>query len=137
MAVDAILGNGTRFYYGADGVSWTELTDVVEIQSRDGRSADQVELPALYGTAAMEFANGQEREGKVVVRCYWKKTKYTTLLGYVGTSKYFKITYPDTSTDIFQGNVSRASPEAISKNVPVYIMLEIQVSGDNAFTAAS
>ena len=137
MAVDAVLGNGTRFYYGTDGVSWTELTNVVDIPTRDGRSADQVELPVLYGTAAMEFANGQEREGKITVRSYWKKTIYNTFLGYVGTSKYFKVTYPDTSTDVFQANVERVSPEGLSKNAPVYLKMDLQINGDNTFTAAA
>lgn len=136
MAVDAVLGNGTRFYYGTDGSTWTELANVVDIPTRDGRSADQVELPVLYGTAAMEFANGQEREGKAVIRSYWKKTMYDTFRGYVGTSKYFKVTYPDTSTDVFQANIERAAPEGISKNVPIYLKIDIQISGDVTFTAA-
>lgn len=137
MTVDAVLGNGTRFYYGADGVSWTELASVVEIPPPDGLSADQVEVPVLYGSAALEFANGQKREGKYTVRLYWNKTKYNTLRGYVGTSKYFKITFPDTSTDVHQGNVANVKREGLSKNVPVYIALEIQISGDNTNTPAS
>ena len=35
MAVDAVLGIGSRLYYSADNVTYTELTDIVEIGPPD------------------------------------------------------------------------------------------------------
>lgn len=137
MAVDAILGDDARLYYSADGVTYTELSNVVEIPAPDGTTAEQVEVLALYGNTAAEYLNGIKRNGKFTARIYWNKTVFNTLLGFVGVSKYWKVTYPDTSTFVAQGNVSKVSREGLSKGAPVVTLLEVQLSGDVTYTAAS
>lgn len=137
MAVDAVLGYGTKLYYGSDGVSYTELTDLEEIGEPGDGDVEQVEATPLTLTSnAKEFLNGAEDPGEFQFQQKYNKTRLTTLMALKATKKYFKVTYADTSTVTFQANVRKVTPPSGRKAQVQLITVRVKITGPVTFTAA-
>lgn len=137
MAADAILGLGTRVYYSTDGTTYTELTDIMEVEGAPDPEVETVESTPLNPTAyAREFLAGLVNWGKFNFKQYWNKTRFSLLRGRVRTTTYFRFSYPDTSKDEFATIVTKVKPEGASKNTPIAIAVQSQITGAPTFTAA-
>jgi hypothetical protein len=136
VAVDAVLGYGTKLYYGADGVSYTELTDLEEIGEPADGTVEQVEATPLTLTSnAREFLNGAEDPGEFQFSQKYNKTRMAALIALKATRKYFKILYADSSTVIFQANVMKVVPPAGRKGQVQLITVRTKITGAATFTA--
>ena len=138
MTVDAVLGIGSRLYYSADNVTYTELTDIVEIGPPDDPDVERIEATPLNpNSRAKEYLFGLVEYGEFTFKQFWNKTRYNTLRGFLYTSKYWKVVFPDTSTLIFQGALTKCRSSGLTNNQPIHIECTVKISGATTFTAAA
>lgn len=132
---DAILGQGTRLYYSSDNISYNELADLADVGEPDEGDVEQIEsTPLNPSTSAKEFLNGLREAGTFTFDQYWTKARYTTLRTLIGTTKYWKIVFPESSYLYFQGNLKKARPMGFKRNEPIKIGCAVQITGGTTFT---
>lgn len=145
MAVDAILVYGTRLYYSLDGVSYTEFTDLREVEAPGTPEAPEVDITPLADSSDYrQFRLGLSVAGEFTFRQYYKKSRLTTLISLFRTSIYWRLIYPDNATPAnaskveFVGYVKRwAPPAATNPDDPAVIEGTVKLTGAPTFTEGS
>lgn len=144
MAVDAILGLSSRFYYSTDNVTYTELTDMLEMPTVPDPTVETPEATPFNPTSySREYLAGLVDYGSFTFKQFWNKTRYTTLRGRLRTNTYFRFVYPDNATPANASKeevytiVTKVRPDGISKSAPIGIQVEAKITGVSTFTAGS
>ena len=145
MPVDAILVYGTRLYYSADGVSYTELTDMQAIGTPPSPDAPEVDVTPLADSSDYrQFALGLAVAGEMDCKQFYNKTRAAAIIALFRLNKYWKIIYPDNATPslssstTFRGWLKQyMMPGAANPDDPAVIGFKIKLTGAPTFTAGS
>lgn len=142
MAVDALLGLGTRLYYSTDGSTYTELTDMDEIGSPGSPEVEQVEATPMNPTSrAREFLWGLVNYGTFSCKQFWNKTRYTTLKNRLYTATYWRFVFPDNATptsaskEEFIATPVKVQVDPPQRNKALTISVEAKLTGASTYTA--
>lgn len=137
MATSAIIGRGTTLAYETT-VGGGTYTTISEVFSVTGPEIEAAEVEAThFGSPGLsrEYIAGLEEPGSCSFELNYTKTVLAALLSIKGVTRSWKITYPDSSTWVFSGNLS-----GVSVNDPdadrITMNAAIKVSGAPTFTAA-
>lgn len=147
MAVDALLAYGVRFYGSPDGVTYTELVDMVELGSPGDPESPDVDVTPLTPAAAWrEFKTGLANAGSMDAKQHYNKTRFAFLrnLQIARTLYYWRMIYPDNANP---NNASKVEFQAIVKKCTtsplsnpddeIHIPFQLRISGAITFTQGS
>src|SRR5687767_1733865 len=111
MANSAQIGFGTVLSHSADGVSYTDLSEVLQETTGPGVEVDSVECTNMDSPDGFrEYKPGLGGGGEVSVTCLYTEALLNTLYGFARTTKYWRITYPGSSKWEFQGFFTSLEP---------------------------
>lgn len=135
MSASIEISVGTKLEYNTTGSTWVELTEVQDFNGPNLKRKS-IPLPALNDTILAKKA-GRQDSGEVTLTLGWTKTVYGILLGLfkANTSKGYRFTFADTSTDAFTGRII-AIGNKVKDDDMITFDVTIDVSGDTTFTAA-
>lgn len=144
MAVDAILTNGTRFYYSSDGVTYTELSDMKELTVPSPDEPDVDVTPLVANDDAREFRLALQVAGELDGKQFFTKTRFAALVAIKRTNLYWRLRFPDTTTVANQSKLEwrgwlktpTRSP-ATNPDDPITIDFKVKVTGLVTFTAGT
>jgi hypothetical protein len=134
---DEVAGYGTSIGYAdtAEG-SYTTLADVVDITPPE-EEVDDIETTTHSSTNKVRtYQGGLIEPGETDVVIQFDKTIYGTLRGLRGAKKFWKITIPDGSTQVFAGYIKKIGPETPLDDI-VTVNLTMMVAGDPTYRAAT
>lgn len=123
-------------YSDTSGGSYTPLVDLIEIKPAGwkvpGFDATHHTSPDTAEEQRPALVQYQELECQVS----WSKTQYPSFGSLKRLVKYWKVTYPDGSFEIFPGWISDLTPATPLKD-RMTTSLKIMPTGKSVFTAAS
>ncbi len=138
----AIIGVGATLTYGDDGVTFgSTVSTIMEIEVPDVEVSD-VETSHLGITDYTKtYIAGMIECGEFTVRCHFDKTQHAAIYALLRTTKYWKITVDDATTDsklIVQGYVKMVKGPTVA-GVEEIVMTEFTVKciTKPAFTAGT
>lgn len=108
MSSGGIIGKGTTLANSAtSGGTYTAVVELTDVNFPEPVAAD-VEL-THYGSSnsVEEYIAGWINGGDVTFTCNYTTANYAALLALLRTSKFWKITLPDTHTIIFPGYINK------------------------------
>lgn len=138
MAVDAILGLGTRNYYSSNGTDYNEFVDMVLAGPPDDPTYSTIEATPLNPTdRAREFLKGLVDYGEYGFSQYYNKTRFDTLRDNLGTNLYWRVTLPDDSKFEFRGIITKAILAGLETEKVITIDVKVKITGAVVFTPAA
>lgn len=139
-ASNGIIGFGTVFSYSADDVTYTDLAELVDVKPPETTVGAAKFTHNGSPNAHHEYKPGLAEGGEPTFKLWFAKAGYATLKGFLRTTKYWKITYPDlattASTDKFQGFISKIGKECPMEE-GISVEVSIKISGPVTFTAGT
>jgi len=132
--MSAIIGKGTILSNSADGTTYAVVARVTDIKIPKEK-LDKIEVTE-YADTIKQHLPGWLDAGEVPVKLNYDKTSRAALKALVGITKYWKITYPDTSTDVFQAWMSELGGDVPIKDRITSECVLVLVT-DSTFTAGS
>jgi hypothetical protein len=112
---DGVLGYGAKLYYGTAGATaTTELTLIMDISGPKVTAAKIDETTHTQTVGEENYtrqAPGLKTSDDISMDILYACTQSATLFSLVGVEHSFKILYPDTSYDSFDGFISEAGKE--------------------------
>lgn len=136
----AITGKGTTLYYADDDVMTApvkvgELVNVGQPEITSGSTdATHYESDSDFEES---IATGWNVGSEIPFTINYEKSQLNTLRGLIGLDKYFKITYPDTSTDVFPGTITALGGGDIPLRDTIRSQGKIKIEGPVVFTPAA
>jgi hypothetical protein len=126
-----------KLYHGTAGsAASTPIAHVVNINDNEAE-VGEVEITTRDslsgGRPIKEFVPGEIDEGSVEAVIAYLKTRYTTLLGFKGVLKSWRIEFADGSRSDFDGFLTSIGMETERENMMV-IPITIRVAGAKTFT---
>jgi hypothetical protein len=136
-ATVATIGFGmTLGYCATSNGSYTTLVDLIEIKPAGLKVGVADATHHASPNAAMESAPGLIDFEPLDFKISWTKTAQPAMTALLRLSRYWKVTYPDGSTDVFPGfiiEIAAATP--IKERMETHV--KIHPTGLSTFTAAS
>lgn len=146
MPVDALLANGTRFYFSTNGGStYSELVDLKELGSPGEPEGPEVDVTPLAPTANYrEFRIGLLKSGTITFKQFYNKARYTTLAALLRIQYDWKYVFPDNAVPAsasnltFKGYLKKLTVDPVSDpDDKILIMGEVTITGAITFTQGS
>lgn len=136
-ASDGRHGFVAKLYHGTAGAeATTQIAQVVNIADNEAEVAevDVTTRDSLSGGRPIrETAPGTIDEGSFEATIAYLKTRYSTILGFKGVLKSWKIEFADGSTSRFDGFLTSVGLETEVDSMMV-IPITIRVAGAKTFT---
>lgn len=125
----ATLSSGSKIAYSADDTTYTNLTGVKGIDVPEEKYG-KVDVTDLDTTGLKSYVPETIGEpGELSVELFWNATLFSTLVGFKGASKYWKVTFENGASDQtfkFQGFVTGTKAKIGANNEPVTMTLGVQ-----------
>lgn len=141
----AILAVGSTLFWSSDGVSYSELADLVSIGSPDPGAGPDVDVtPVNTSATTRSYLVGLRTGGDFEFEQLFTAARYSALDAVLGDQLYWKVRLPDGttassgSTAVFQGGLKKWSLAALDDpDKRVTILGAVKVSSDITFTEAT
>lgn len=135
------FGHGTVLAYSADGVTYTDIDEVVSIDAVKGKRKKIKKTRLDSANEHEQFRAGLKETDELKVKVQYVKTIFATLLGFFNATspqKYWKITLADGSSTAGTGYISEIdqAPKADSEDI-LYFDFSVQPDSKWTFTAAA
>lgn len=141
-----VPGYGTVFEYGDQGdgssTTWTAIARIVDIEGAE-ETVDNIETTAFDSPGkAKQFQPGLVDNGEIKLTTRFLAARYSTLRGFKGVAKDYRITFNDSISSHGSRIVYAAAYiNKIGPKTPLDKVAEaeitIKVSGEPTFTAAA
>jgi predicted secreted protein len=116
--------------------TFTALTTVIDINP-PGVTVGAIDT--THHTSTSEYKEriaGWKDMGPFALKLQYDKTQHGTLSGLLGTMKYWKVTFPDASTLVFQGFITKIDLSSPLEGI-IESDIEITTTGVPTFTAGA
>lgn len=132
---DAIIGKGCVIGFGtARAGPFTDFVELKDLIPPVGKVPKVEATHHLSPSNTAEFLSAVWKEyDEATFVLNFKKTRYTEVNNILGSSKFFKITLPDSSYFTWPGHVSEVGPATPLKDV-MLINCKISVNGAVLYT---
>jgi predicted secreted protein len=131
MTSSGEIGYGLVLAYSNDNITYTPVAQVVDVKG-PGIKVTAAEISNNDSpSGAKEFVPGMSDFGDITFNCIYKAAIMTALRSLLRLTKYWRITYADTHTEVGQGFIT-----ALEKAAPLdkEETLDMTVKGTGAFT---
>lgn len=133
----AQIGFGmTLGYCDTQNGSYTTLVDLIEIKPHGFKVGKAEATHHSSPNVAEEYLPSTIDYNELECQVSWVKTAYLSFINILRQVKYWRVTYPDGSTDTFQGFITEVGPATPLKE-RMTCTLKIQPKGLSTFLAAS
>lgn len=123
-----ILGKGTKLEHSADGTTgWAAVAELYDVNLPEFESEEVDFTHYLTDNNTKEYKPGWDEGSVLAFEANYTQASYATLLGLRRLSKYWRITFADTSTVTFQGYIKKIGGAAPNKE-KVTVKGEIKVT---------
>lgn len=126
---------GSTLGYGSASTSFTNLTDVVDIDIDGFKVASTKTTHLLSPNAFHEYTPGLGDAGMLTLTINYDKTTYNTLYGFVRTLKWWKVTAADSGNFICQGHIEEL-PVKIPDDDRMTDNIKIKLTGKPTFATS-
>lgn len=124
MAIPAFLGNGVLLGYGASsGGSFTSFAEIRDFTPPKLEVADVKNTNHDTAGVTHSYQPGWIEPGSLELKLVYAGAQHNTLTGFLRTIQWYKITYPNGGTEIFQGYI-----KAIGRTCPIEDIMETEVT---------
>ena len=134
MSASASIGKGTTLGTSPDNTTYTPIAELQDCNFPEV-DCDDVEVTD-YGSSQVVFIPGWDAGQDMSFATFYTKVVYAALIALRRTTKYYKITLPDTSSVMWQGYMKKVGGPIPLKGA-IINNSTVKVNSAITFTAAA
>lgn len=142
-STNAISGIGCRLYDSPDGVTYTEVVDLMDLGSPDDPEVEMIEItPVAPYNQRREYLAGLIKNGDFDFTPFYTAAKFSHLKGQLGAKVFYRVVLPDPVTTNgskyeFVGIMKKVKKKGLANKDPLAIECKAEVVGLPVFTPAT